>query len=250
MKRLTLILAALIVLATAGVASGKIVQLGDGEPFLPASKCPNDPCLAAYQVTGYQDSADNKKKRFLIRRSGKVVAFTVKLGKLSANQVETFDQQFGAPASVRLTILRRGKKRSRRNDHRVLAQSEVFEVNDYFGESPTFVLDKPLNVPLGSVVALTVPTWAPVLAGDQGRSDGLAQLPREEPLWRGPPAGAPLGPAAGGPARHLGLQLQRRAAALHGHLRAGQPHLQARVARAIGELPLLAAGRARGSIGL
>ena len=169
MKRLTLILSAVLLLALAGVASGKIVQLGDGEPFLPSSKCPNDPCLAAYQVTGYQHSADNKKNRFLIRRSGKVVAFTVKLGKLSANQVQTFDQQFGAPASVRLTILRRGKKRSRRNDHRVLAQSDTFEVNDFFGESPTFVLDKPLNAPLGSLVALTVPTWAPVLAGDQGR---------------------------------------------------------------------------------
>ena len=174
MKRLALIFAAVLALAVAGVASGKVVQLGDGDPFLPGSKCPNDPCLAAYQVTGYQDSADGKTNRFLIKRSGKVVAFTVKLGKLSPNQAQTFDQQFGAPASVRLTILRRGKKRSRRNDHRVLSQSQVFEVNDYFGESPTFVLDEPLNAPLGSVVALTVPTWAPVLAGDQGR----------ETVWR------------------------------------------------------------------
>jgi len=164
MKRY-LTLAIVLALAVPVAASGKIVSLGDGDPYLPTSKCPDDPCLAAYQMTGYQERSEGKKSSpYYVRRDGKIVAFTVKLGKLAQVQIDAFDSRIGSPSSVRLTIVRRGKKKSRRNDHRVLAQSQVFEVDKYFGSSPTFVLDEPLKVERGSFVALTVPTWAPVLA--------------------------------------------------------------------------------------
>jgi hypothetical protein len=164
MKRY-LTLAIVLALAVPVAASGKIVSLGDGDPYLPTSKCPDDPCLAAYQMTGYQERSEGKTSSpYYVRRDGKIVAFTVKLGKLAQVQIDAFDSRIGSPSSVRLTIVRRGKKKSRRNDHRVLAQSQVFEVDKYFGSSPTFVLDEPLKVERGSFVALTVPTWAPILA--------------------------------------------------------------------------------------
>lgn len=171
MKRL-LILLALLALALPVAASGKIVTLGEADPALPTSKCPNDPCLAAYQMTGYQEVADNSKRRpYLIRRNGRIIAFTVKLGKLTQEQIDFFDGRFDAPASVRISILRKGKRKPRLHDHRMVAQSEVFSVEDNLGTSPTYVLDEPLDVKRGNIVALTVPTWAPVLASEQKRSE-------------------------------------------------------------------------------
>ena len=171
MKRLLLISAVLAALAVPIAASGKVVQLGEAKPALPSSKCPNDPCLALYQVTGYQERAENSRERpYVVRRDGRIIAFTVKLGDLTAEQTDTFDRTFGGASSVRLSILRKGKRRTNRNDHRVLAKSDVVEVEKYFGSSPTFVLDKPLRVARGNIVAITVPTWAPVLAGDQDRT--------------------------------------------------------------------------------
>jgi hypothetical protein len=165
MKRYLIPLALILALAVPIAASGKIVSLGEGDPFLPTSACPNDPCLAAYSMTGYQDRSEGKKNNpYYVRRDGKIVAFTVKLGKLAQVQIDAFNSRIGEPAAVRLTVVRRGKKKSRRNDHRVLAQSEVFNINKYFGSSPTFVLEEPLDVERGSIIALTVPTWAPVLA--------------------------------------------------------------------------------------
>jgi len=172
MKRLLFLALAILALALPLAASGKIVTLGEADPALPTSKCPNDPCLAAYQMTGYQDVASNAKKRpYVIRRDGQIIAFTVKLGKLTQEQIDFFDGRFDDPASVRLSILRKGKKKPRLHDHRMLAQSEVFSVEKHFGTSPTFVLKEPLTVERGNIVALTVPTWAPVLASEQERAE-------------------------------------------------------------------------------
>jgi hypothetical protein len=65
---------------------------------------------------------------------------------------------------VRLSIIRRGDTRKTRLSHRLLRQSEIFRVDRYFGSSPTFVLDSPLKISKGNIVALTVPTWAPAFA--------------------------------------------------------------------------------------
>ena len=175
MKRLLFTLAALVALAVPVVASGKVVQLGEAKPALPSSNCPENPCEALYQVTGYQERAEGTKERpYVIRRDGQILAFTVKLGRLRADQIASFTRSFGGAPSVRLSILRRGKKRGRRNEHRVLAKSEVYEVENRLGSTPTFVLDKPMRVERGNIVALTVPTWLPALASGQ----------EESTLWR------------------------------------------------------------------
>ena len=171
MKRLLIVTVAIVALGVPLAASGRVVQLGEAEPALPSSTCPEDPCLALYQATGYQESAENSKERpYVVRRDGKVLAFTVKLGKLTREQIGFFDGKFGTPASARISILSRGKKRGKRNQHRLLARSEVFSLRRYFGSSATFVLEEPLAVERGNVVAITVPTWAPILAGEQEKA--------------------------------------------------------------------------------
>ncbi len=185
MKRLLFIAVAVLAVAVP-IATAKVVSLGEPtEGFLPSSPCPgkdlegteNDiSCVSPYEVTGYQDTAEKTKEGpYLIRRDGRITSFTVKLGKVTSGapdaQKEFFDDRFDAPAAVQLSIVRPGKKRRRRNDYRVVGESAIFPVDDYFGSSPTFVLDKPLNVTRGSIVALTIPTWAPVLARQQARTD-------------------------------------------------------------------------------
>jgi len=191
MKRLLFTLIVLAALVVPVVASGKVVQLGEAEPALPRSNCPENPCEALYRVTGYQERAEASKERpYVIRRDGQIIAFSVKLGKLRQDQIDSFSRSFGGAPSVRLSVLRKGKKRSNRNDHRVLAKSEVYEVENRLGSTPTFVLDKPIRVERGNIVALTVPTWLPALASGQ----------QDDTLWRSSRRKGKCG-TAGPPAR-------------------------------------------------
>ena len=94
----------------------------------------------------------------------------MRLGKPDANQVKFFNDLYGSDPQVQLSILRRGKKRGTTLDHRLMGQSPAFKVSEFFGSAPTFTLDKPLEVRAKYIVALTVPTWAPVFAVGLERS--------------------------------------------------------------------------------
>jgi hypothetical protein len=161
-------MASLVVPAT---ASARVVELGAGAQPAAASSCPGNPCRAVYQVTGYQGRAGNLRNPFTVGRDGWLVAFTVTLPQLAENQIESFDARFGGSPSVRLATLKRGGTRKTRLNHRLLRQSPVFQVRDYLGSNPTFVLREPIRVRKGNIVALTVPTWLPALAADLGRGN-------------------------------------------------------------------------------
>jgi hypothetical protein len=171
MKRTLLLIPVLAVLALPASASARIIELGSVADAANPS-CPADPCEAAVRVTGLQGrAAGGPKNPYYIRRDGYIVAFTLTLSKPTAAQTDFFNDNFGSPAQVRLSVLRRGDTRKTRLNYRLLAQTEVFEVDRYFGSSPTFVLPEPLRVRKTNWVAITVPTWAPMLARDLGRSN-------------------------------------------------------------------------------
>jgi hypothetical protein len=149
-------------LAVPAGAQARVVELGADAPAA-KSHCPADPCATAFQVTAYQGRSGTLKNPFVIRRTGKIVAFSVTLGSLTPVQVQAFQSSFGEDAEVRLSILRRSTKRKTRGNHRLMAQSEAYRVNSFFGSTPTFALDEPLRVHKDYRVALTVVTWAPVL---------------------------------------------------------------------------------------
>jgi hypothetical protein len=164
MRRFVALTCALAALALPQGALARVIELGEGATPAAKSNCPADPCAAIGRVTGYQGRAGNLKDPYRIPRAGKIVAFTVTLARVSAQQVSFFNGLYGGPASVRLAVLRVGKTRKTRLDHRLLRQSKTYDVSRYFGSSPTFALDAPLVVRRGYVVALTVPTWAPAFA--------------------------------------------------------------------------------------
>jgi hypothetical protein len=170
MKRLPLLIAAGAMLALAPGASAKVVELG-ADPTVAKSKCPANPCEVVGRVTGYQGRSDQQSNPFFIRRDGKIVAFTVTLAKLEQNQLQYFTNLYGGSPQVRLSILRVGKGRKKRLDHRLIAQTKAYDVTHFLGSSPSFALSTPLTVHRGYIVALTIPTWAPAFARDLSRSN-------------------------------------------------------------------------------
>jgi hypothetical protein len=172
MKRILLLISALsLALALAPSASARVVEIGDvGNDVNPS--CPADPCEAAVRVTALQGRiAGGRKNPYYIRRDGYIVAFTVQLSRPTDEQIAFFNDNFGSPAQVRLSVLRRGETRKRRLNHRLVAQTDLYEVDRYLGSSPTFALDEPLRVRKGNWIAITVPTWAPIFANNLTRSD-------------------------------------------------------------------------------
>ena len=162
MKRLLTIGAAAAAFAVPQAASAKVVELGEDIPRARVS-CPAE-CQAIGRVTGYQGRAGGVRDPFLIPRAGRIVAFTIRLGQPDANQQQFFQDLYGGPPQVRLSILRQGKTRRKRLEHRLVAQSEAFRVDSFFGGAPTFVLDEPLKVTRKTIAAITVPTWVPAFA--------------------------------------------------------------------------------------
>jgi hypothetical protein len=170
MKR-TLLLLTAVGLMLAPSASARVVELGSVADAANPS-CPADPCEAAVRVTSLQGrAAGGPKNPFYIRRDGYIVAFTVTLAEPTPEQVSFFNDNFGSPSQVQLSVLRRGDTRRTRLNYRLLAQSELFEVNDYFGSSPTFVLEQALRVRRTNWIGITVPTWAPIFANNLSRRD-------------------------------------------------------------------------------
>jgi hypothetical protein len=153
---------ALIVVALAGVfagaapASAKVVEVGRTDA---APACPASPCLAVSRTTGYQVKVADERGAFTVPEDGKIVAWSIALGKPTAEQITFFNRNLGGPPSARLTVLRQGKTLY----SRVVTQSPVQRLERYFGQTVQFPLGRALNVKKGYVIALTVPTWAPAL---------------------------------------------------------------------------------------
>jgi hypothetical protein len=175
MKRILLLTLALAAaLALPPSASARIIELG-GTADAASLNCPGTteaPCVAAVRMTGYQGRASGGPKNpYYIRRDGRLVAFTVQLAKPTAEEIEFFDTNFGTPSTARISVMRRGTTRKTRLDHRLITQSDRFNLTPYFGSRPTFVFDDPIPVKEGNWIAITVPTWAPLLATNLARTN-------------------------------------------------------------------------------
>jgi hypothetical protein len=176
MKRFILLTSALAAACAvlAPSASARIVELGSVADAA-SLNCPGtteSPCVAAVRMTGYQGRASGGPKNpYYIRRDGFLTMFTVQLAKPTAEEVNFFNTNFGTPSVARISVLRRGDTRETRLDHRLIAQSQRFELDRYFGSKPTFVFDRPIRVKKGNWIALTVPTWAPLLSTNLARTN-------------------------------------------------------------------------------
>jgi hypothetical protein len=150
--------AALALPAVAPATLDNVPSLTDLPDATPS--CPDKPCFALGRTTGYQAKVGTDRGLFVVPQNGKIVAWSITLGKPGPRQVKFFDENLGGASSARITILRPGKKLF----SRVTGQGPVQQLAPYFGTTVQFPLGRALNVRKGYVVALTVPTWAPALA--------------------------------------------------------------------------------------
>jgi hypothetical protein len=121
---------------------------------------PTNPCLAISQTTGFQVKVGGTPSLTVIPRNGSIVAWTATLGDPSSVDIAFFDSHEGGAPEAGLAILKPGK----RLDYTLEAQSPMVPLLTYLGQTAEFPLAQSLPVKKGEIVALTVPTWAPMRA--------------------------------------------------------------------------------------
>jgi len=174
------LLAGLVAALAPGAADSaplRVVVLGQTSETPPPS-CPGKivnnveltPCRVEGHVTGFQSIADGVARPFEAPFEGKVIAWSITLAKPSTKETKTttdevgfFNDFFGTPSQARIGILR-PVEGSKPPKYTLVRQSPTEVLNPYFGSTPVFALDHPLTVLQGQIVALTVPTWAPMFA--------------------------------------------------------------------------------------
>ncbi|HEY3492013.1 MAG TPA: hypothetical protein VGK43_03615, partial [Solirubrobacterales bacterium] len=174
------LLAALVAVLAPNAADSaplRVVVLGQ-TPETPPASCPGKyenevevvPCRVEGHVTGFQAMADGVARPYEAPFEGKIVAWSITLAKPSTKETDTtndevgfFDDFLGTPSQARIGVLR-PVEGSKPPKYKLVRQSPVEILNPYFGSTPVFALDHPLTVLKGQVVALTIPTWAPMFA--------------------------------------------------------------------------------------
>ena len=172
--------AALVAIAAPRAADSaplRVVILGQTSETPPAS-CPGKivnnveitPCRVEGHVSGFQSIADGVPRPYEAPFEGKIVAWSITLANPSTEETKTttdevgfFNDFLGAPSQARIGILRPIED-TKPPKYKLVRQSPLETLNPYFGSTPVFALDHPLTVLKGQIVALTIPTWAPMFA--------------------------------------------------------------------------------------
>jgi hypothetical protein len=173
-------LAALIAAAwpgAAGSAPVRMIVLGQTDST-PQPSCPGKivnnveviPCRVEGHVTGFQAIAGGVPRPYEAPFDGKIVAWSITLARPSRQDTEKmtdevgfFNEFLGKPSQARIGVLR-PVEGSKPPQFKLVRQSPLQVLNPYFGSTVVFALEHPLTVLQGQVVALTIPTWAPMFA--------------------------------------------------------------------------------------
>jgi len=172
MKRIPTALLALLSLAlvAAAPASARIIDLGQSSA-IPAPSCigsaKDTNCRAITETTAYPVRAGAVKAPMTAPADGRIVAFTLRIGKPTRKQNKFFKDHYGGTARVRLTTFKYGPKLSVTVTH----QSDEVRLEPYFGKTVQIPLGKTLAVKKGEAVAITTQTWAPMLAVNAGQDN-------------------------------------------------------------------------------
>ena len=147
--------AALLAVPTA--ASAAITELGT-LPEGVRGACPEN-CQAVSRTTGYQAKVGPDRTLYQAPADGRIVAWTLALGKPGPKQTAFFTERLGGDSQAAIVVLAPGKKLVRE----VVAKAPLQKLTDYFGTVVQFPLEQSLPIKKGQFVGLTVPSWAPLL---------------------------------------------------------------------------------------
>ena len=148
------IAAALALPAAAPAKIGELGQLTDGV----RGACPVN-CQAVSRTTGYQAKVGPLRTLYQAPADGRIVAWTIALGKPGPKQTAFFTERLGGESMATIVVLAAEKKLVRR----VVAKAPLQELTEYFGQVVQFPLVRSLPIKKGQFVGLSVPSWAPAL---------------------------------------------------------------------------------------
>jgi hypothetical protein len=154
--------AAGLAVALPATADARLEEIGKLERGVQGS-CPRT-CLAIPRTTGYQAKIGPNRGTYTIPRDGRIVAWTLSLGKPGPNQTKFFNERLGGESQAALAILQPGEKLNAS----VVAKSPMQKLQPWFGMYVQFPLDESIPVKKGQLLALSVPTWAPALQVNLG----------------------------------------------------------------------------------
>lgn len=139
-------------------------------PSCPTGVAPANCFIILTRATGLETIRDSVAYPTTVRAAGNIVAFTVGLAKLSSSaavtkaEIHTLDSTYGGVTMAAITVLKPGPGKNKTKFWSVAAESPMFHLQPYLGYNVQFPLATQLPVVPGETVALTVPTWAPVLS--------------------------------------------------------------------------------------
>ncbi len=178
MKRSLFAIAGALALCTAlpAAAGASTVELGISTTPLVAPTCPQgvsaSQCtIILTRATALETIRDNVAYPSTVKHAGRLVAFTVGLSALSTNattalnDIKFLDKTYGGDAQVQVTVLKPVGARNKWT-WQVVESSPLVDVQPYLGQIAQFPLTTSLPVVRGETIALTTPTWAPVLSID------------------------------------------------------------------------------------
>jgi hypothetical protein len=181
MRRTFLLAAAVCALvASTGVATAaaSVIELGGQTktpvkaPACPPNTSPVKCTIILTRVTALETLRDGISYPTKVTKAGKIVAFSVGLSSLSSNAntrrsfIKNLDATYGGTTQVGITVLQPVGRRTQWK-WQVVASSPVYHVQPYMGSVAQFALNTSIEVKPGQVIALTTPTWAPVLSIQQ-----------------------------------------------------------------------------------
>ncbi|HUA47828.1 MAG TPA: hypothetical protein VMA77_21495 [Solirubrobacteraceae bacterium] len=161
-------------------AIATITELGATTTPLVAPICPKgvsaSQCtIILTRATALETIRDNIAYPSTVKQAGRLVAFTVGLSALSStattaqSDITFLDKTYGGDPQIEITVLKRvGKKNAW--TWQVVESSPLVDVQPYLGQVAQFPLTTSLPVVRGETIALTTPTWAPVLSIDLSTS--------------------------------------------------------------------------------
>ncbi len=134
-------------------------------PNLPAAQC----TIILTRVTALETLRDGTTYPTTVRQAGRITAFTVGLSQLSSSKatrrsfVHYLDATYGGTTRIAITVLRAGGGKKTDFRWEVVGESAIYHVEPYLGSVVQIPLETTIEVKPGDVIALTTPTWAPVL---------------------------------------------------------------------------------------
>jgi hypothetical protein len=151
---------------------GGTTVLGATKTPISSPTCATSSCnIVLTRASALETLRDGVAYPTTVKAAGELVAFTVGLAKIDGigtvsahTEIHDLDTNFGGVTLAGITVLKGGKGTAGNKPWTVEAVSPFEHLQPYLGYTVEFPLATPIQVTAGETVALTVPTWAPVLS--------------------------------------------------------------------------------------